>query len=133
MDISDLSATSANACRQAITVLQKSFDICRYLDEADYSQSASAFSVTLEAGFIDMLRKHQPEALVILAYFGVLLHRCRNFWAFGEAGGTIICAVAGHLGSYWQEALAWPLHVLDTEHTPKLANLVPGSNGIAMS
>ncbi|KAH7070229.1 putative C6 finger domain protein [Paraphoma chrysanthemicola] len=133
MDISDLSATSANACRQAVTVLQQSFDVCRHLDEADYSQSASAFSVTIEAGFVDMLRKHQPEALVILAYFGVLLHRCRSFWAFGEAGGTIVRAAAGHLGSYWQEALAWPLHVLETEHSPKLANLVSGSEGIPVS
>lgn len=120
MDDSDLSEASANACRQTIEVLQWSFDLCDGLDEGEYPQSASVFSVRIEVGFVDMLRKRQPEALVILAYYGVLLHRCRSFWAFADAGAPIIRAVAEHLGSYWQNVLAWPLQVIDTERNAEL-------------
>lgn len=119
MDNSDLNDTSIKACRQAIELLQWSFDLCQGLDEDDYPQAASSFTVRVEAGFLDVLRKHQPEALVILAYFGVLLYRCRSFWAFGNAGASMIRAITSRLGSYWQESLAWPLHVLDTEHNLK--------------
>lgn len=115
MDDSDLSETSVQSCRQAIEVLQRSFDVCHGLEEEEYPQAVSAFSVKIKVGFVDVLRKHRPEALVILAYYGVLLHRCRSFWPFGDAGASIIHAIAEHLGMYWQAALAWPLHVLETE------------------
>lgn len=115
MDASDLGETSAEACHQAIQLLQSSFDICRSLEEEEYPQAASNFSVKADGGFVELLRKHQPESLVILAYFGVLLHRCGSFWAFGNSGAPLIRLIAGHLGSYWQEALAWPLFVIETE------------------
>ncbi|EXF82389.1 hypothetical protein CFIO01_01849 [Colletotrichum fioriniae PJ7] len=112
---SDLSESSARACHEVIGLLQWCFDICRVLDEGDYAQAASTFSVKVPVGFVDMLRKHRPEALIILAHYGVLLHRCRTFWPFADAGAFIIRAVARHLGNYWQEALSWPLLVLETE------------------
>lgn len=115
IDDSDLNEVSIKACRQAMGVLQWSFDLCRNLDEEDYPQSASVFSVRIGAGYADVLGKHRPEALLILAYYGVLLYRCRTFWAFRDAGASIIHAIADHLGSYWQNALAWPLQVLDAE------------------
>lgn len=125
MDDSDLNETSIEACRQAIKWLQWCFDVCRGLDEDEYPQSASAFVVKVEVGFINLLHKHRPEALVVLAYYGVLLHRCRSFWAFGDAGASMVRAIAGQLGNYWQEALAWPLYVLETEHIPKPQILAP--------
>ncbi|KAK1711922.1 uncharacterized protein BDZ83DRAFT_723767 [Colletotrichum acutatum] len=112
---SDLSESSARACHEVIGLLQWCFDICRVLDEGDYAQAASTFSVKVPVGFVDMLRKHRPEALIILAHYGVLLHRCRGFWPFADAGAFIVRAVARHLGNYWQGALSWPLLVLETE------------------
>jgi hypothetical protein len=115
MDDSDLSEPSIKACRQAIDVLQQSFDMCHGLDEDDYTQCVSKFSVGTEVGFIEVLRKHRPEGLVILAYYGVLLHRCRNFWAFNDAGAYLISTIAQNVGSYWQGVLSWPLHVIEVE------------------
>ncbi|GIZ46190.1 hypothetical protein CKM354_000932600 [Cercospora kikuchii] len=121
MDESDLGEVSKEACRKAIDLLQSAFDICNNLDEDDYLQAVSAFSVKIEADFVDVLRKYRPEALVILAYYGILFHRCWNFWAFCDAGSSVIHAIAGHLGSYWQDALAWPLQELETAgHGPDL-------------
>ncbi|KXH37382.1 hypothetical protein CSIM01_06150 [Colletotrichum simmondsii] len=115
LDDSDLSDSSARACHEVIGLLQWCFDICRVLNEGDYAQAASTFSVKVPVGFVEMLRKHRPEALIILAHYGVLLHRCRSFWPFADAGAFIIHAVAKHLGNYWQGALSWPLLVLETE------------------
>ena len=122
MDDSDLKEASVEACRQAINVLQQSFDTCRSLNEDDYPQASSGFLVGVGAEFVDVLSKHRPEALVILAYYGVLLHRCRGFWAFGNAGASMIRAISGNLGSYWQETLAWPLYVLEKERVSELVD-----------
>lgn len=132
MENSDLNDVSIKACLQAIEILQFSFDLCHELSEEDYPQAASVFSVRIEADFVEVLRRHRPEALVILAYYGVLLFRCRSFWAFGDAGTIMIRAIAGQLGSYWQEALAWPLHVLDTERTPELSTSEPNYDILTM-
>lgn len=127
MDDSDLNETSIKACRGAIKVLQWSFNLCHGLDVDDYPQAASVFSVRLESGFLDVLRKHQPESLVILAYYGVLLYRCRTFWAFTDAGAALIRAITCWLGSSWQGALAWPLHVLGMEGELKRSSPLPNS------
>ncbi|PVI01714.1 hypothetical protein DM02DRAFT_704298 [Periconia macrospinosa] len=122
---SDLSEASVEACRQATHVLQLSFDTFRNLDEKDFAQATSVFTVGISGSFVDVLRKLQPEALVILAYFGVLLHLCRDYWAFGNAGASIVRTIADHLGIYWQEALAWPLHVIETRSNPRTLDVAP--------
>lgn len=112
---SDLNEASIKAYREAVDVLQWCFDLCQGLEEEDYLQSASVFSVRIGSGYADTLRKQRPEALLILAYYGVLLHRCRNFWAFHNAGASMVRAIADHLGSYWQNALQWPLSILEAD------------------
>ncbi|KAK0615576.1 hypothetical protein B0T17DRAFT_619213 [Bombardia bombarda] len=71
--------------------------------------------VRLPAGYIDLLHQRWPEALVILAYYAVLLHRARSYWAAGDAGAFLIRSITAHLGGYWAEWLRWPNHVLETE------------------
>ena len=63
--------------------------------------------------FVDLLQQLQPLALVVLAYFGVLVHRSRRFWIFGDSGTFVIRAVAAHVGSGWEEPLRWPLEQLE--------------------
>ncbi|KAM0512715.1 hypothetical protein ACHAPE_008595 [Trichoderma viride] len=110
-----LDQASADACRIAIDSLQWAFDMHRALPEQDIPHAPSAFIVTVEAEYVDLLRQLLPEALVILAYLGVLIHRCRRFWTFGNAGANLIQAIAGYLGSHWRESLAWPLKVIEEE------------------
>lgn len=112
---SGLGAASTAACRQAIGRLQWSFDICKHLDEIYHPQTTSVFFVGLGAEFTDELRKRRPEALIIMAYFGILLFRCRSFWPFRSTSSSMIHGIANHLGGYWIHALEWPLHVLETE------------------
>ncbi|KAM0322760.1 hypothetical protein ACHAQA_009351 [Verticillium albo-atrum] len=53
---------------------------------------------------------HQPKALVVLAYYGALLHQHRDYWIFAGSGATLVRLVAAHVGPFWADALAWPLH-----------------------
>lgn len=117
VESSDLGPATIKACLDAIDRLQWTFDRQHKIKAvASGPRAASAFSVTVSPDFVDVLRRLQPEALVILAYFGVLLHRCRHFWVFGDAGACTIRAIAQHLGGYWRESMAWPLEAIEKEN-----------------
>ncbi|KAK1701145.1 Upc2 protein [Colletotrichum godetiae] len=66
------------------------------------------WSIRVPTEYVSLLDQRRPEALVVLAYWGVLLHKARECWAFGGAGRTLVRSIAAHLGSYWGELLAWP-------------------------
>lgn len=113
---SDLTPTSVAACREAVSTLQNVFDMFARMDDQNSPHAASAFAITVPSGYVEVLRRHRPEALIVLAYYGVLLHRSRRFWVFGlDTGSYVIRAIEGHLGSYWNEAMRWPLEVLEKE------------------
>ncbi|KAM0210623.1 hypothetical protein ACHAQD_006805 [Fusarium lateritium] len=112
---SDLSGAAVEACSSAATTLQWAFNVYRNLPEKNRIQAASAFPVVLAQDYMDIVRKHRPEALLVLAYYGVLLHRCRHVWLFGDAGAFLIRLIADHLGSYWQDAMRWPLEELEND------------------
>ncbi|KAF4445880.1 sterol uptake control protein 2 [Fusarium austroafricanum] len=112
---SDLSPATVNACIGAAQMLQWAFNVHRNLPQSLNVQAASGFPVRLSDEFVQPLRKHRPEALLVLAYYGVLLHRCRHTWLFGDSGAFLIHLIADHLGSYWKEALRWPLEELEID------------------
>lgn len=112
---SDLSEASLEACRSAQKSLQRSFDLFNILPVHNVPHAASTFATTVPEAYVALLRKRSSEAFVILAYYGALVHRCRRYWAFGDAGALIVKAIAEHLGTYWADVLAWPLHVIENE------------------
>lgn len=112
---SDLSPSSIAACRETIAMLQWAFDLTGRLPTQDLPHGVSGFSVLVPGDFVGILRKHQPEALVILAYYGVLLHRARKYWICGDNGQFMIRSIAQHLGTYWADAMRYPLSVLENE------------------
>ncbi|KAF2965951.1 hypothetical protein GQX73_g7618 [Xylaria multiplex] len=71
------------------------------------------WAVVVPPDFVKLIEQRRPEALVITAYYGILIHNARDFWVFGDAGAFIIRSITRFLGSYWAEWLAWPNELLD--------------------
>lgn len=116
MDASDLDASSVGACRAAVQTLQWSFDLSARLPHQELPHAVTGFSAIVSAEFGEVLKKHRAEALIILAYYGVLLHRARKYWIFGDAGVFLIRHIASVLGDFWQEHMRWPLETLEQDH-----------------
>jgi hypothetical protein len=55
-----------------------------------------------------MLARKQPEALILLSYYAVLLHRGKTLWQVGNAGKYIFDLVAQYLGKEWDQWLRYP-------------------------
>ncbi|PLB40758.1 uncharacterized protein BDW47DRAFT_123295 [Aspergillus candidus] len=71
-----------------------------------------AWPVLISPSYIDLLMHGRPEALVILACYGALLHRFSGLWIFGDGGRFLVESVGEFLGSEWEAWLVWPRGVL---------------------
>ncbi|PYH45454.1 uncharacterized protein BP01DRAFT_318620 [Aspergillus saccharolyticus JOP 1030-1] len=77
-----------------------------------YIGGITGWPVIVELEYVDMLEQRRPEALVILACYGVILHHARNMWTFGDGGRFLIEAIGSHLGPRWDEWMEWPNRIL---------------------
>jgi len=114
--MSGLDSAIMDAFQTAIRTLQVGFDLMRTESDRNCRYwSVFAWSVAAPEEFTNMLAQRRPEALVFLAYFGVLLHYSRDQWQVGTSGSYLINAVSQHLGSDWSEILSYPMSVLTTD------------------
>ncbi|TVY12983.1 hypothetical protein LARI1_G009351, partial [Lachnellula arida] len=78
------------------------------LDGPQGSRIVTTWPITISAEYTELLDERRPEALVVLAYFSIVLHGRRSFWAVGDAGRFLLAAVDEYLGERWAEWLAVP-------------------------
>ncbi|KAL8969414.1 MAG: hypothetical protein Q9197_004359 [Variospora fuerteventurae] len=66
------------------------------------SQWAIGWPVQLPDEYNVLLNQRQPEALIILSYYGVVLHFYRESWTIGDTGARLVRAVNSQVGSFWE-------------------------------
>jgi hypothetical protein len=111
---SEMSSTSREACCAAVDALRQMFD-AQSRPGGDGNQlfiGVQKWLVCVPGDYINLLARRQPEALVVLAYYAVMLHQARDHWVAGNAGCALIRSIVGHLGGYWSEWLEWPMSIL---------------------
>ncbi|EXJ84196.1 hypothetical protein A1O3_04863 [Capronia epimyces CBS 606.96] len=115
------------ACQQAHTYLQIGFDAV--LADADNSptplsqqdqqghaqhqkgnryQMIISWIMLASPEFTRLLAAKRPEALVLLAYYALLLHHGRTMWQVGDAGAYMLRIIADFLGPEWERWLSYP-------------------------
>lgn len=65
--------------------------------------------------FIDLLWKRRPEALILLAYYAILLHYARNMWQVGDAGVYVFKMIRDYLHPQWSTWLQHPRELILSE------------------
>lgn len=109
----DLGPTSIAAYDAAIERLQWTYAIA---DVPNTTHSTIrwllAWPVQLNDEYSKFLNERRPDALIILAYYGVLLHFYRESWAVGDSGSVVIRAIISQIGGYWAEWISWPLKMV---------------------
>ncbi|KIV92952.1 hypothetical protein PV10_04203 [Exophiala mesophila] len=106
----DLSLTSREACMEALDKLQEFFNLENVYPGGSFGTTSVIFAwfVTASSQYTELVDQRRPEALVLLAYYAVLLHRRRRSWVVGDAGKRLFESVAAHLGRRWETWLTWP-------------------------
>lgn len=92
---------------QALHVVMTALD-----SENGQLEALVAWPVMISPEYVDLVASHQGEALVILAYYGALIHPSRDHWVFQDGGRFLIESVTQFLGPTWHEWLEWPWKAL---------------------
>jgi hypothetical protein len=111
VDCSDgLGKEAKMACQIAIDYLQVGFDAVVADEETHGVRHQMIFSWTLlvPPELTDLFAAKQPEVLVLLAYYAVLLHHGRNMWQVGDSGAYILGIIVNYLGPEWDHWLKHP-------------------------
>ncbi len=67
-----------------------------------------AWPVGVQEHYISALRRHEPMATVILAYYSVLLHTVDEQWWAAGRGSHLIEAISRTLPPEWLPLIQWP-------------------------
>lgn len=108
----DVSSNSRQAYSSSIEALQMMFD-CTCGLPTNRMAAVQEWLVRVPMDFVDLISQRRPEALIILAYYAVLLHHARGFWAVGSGGRCLIQSVTSYLGEHWSRWLEWPNGILN--------------------
>lgn len=115
--IDRLRPSSLQACHDAVQSLRWIFNQRVVLPAPVGRDVVFAWPVRISAEYLQLLRERLPEALVIMAYWAVLLHDEREFWVFGQAGRCLIEAISSYLGNAWDKWMAIPKEIISLDST----------------
>jgi len=111
----DMDPESERACREAVESLQLVYRSTSSIGEKSPESDPGvvwAWPSLVSGVFTKLLEKRNPEALIILCHYAVLLHGRRHIWLVRNAGQLLISEITRFLGTYWSDWLDWPNQVL---------------------
>ena len=111
----DQASSSVQASLRALHYVQWMLDLKATVssDSVRRVHVTLAWPLVVPDDYVECLYQHRPEALAVLAFFAAALHQQADFWGFSNAGCGLVRVIAEHIGSFWGEALAWPLGVVE--------------------
>ena len=110
------------ACTKALEDLRLCFvcsEISLKLPSMSYHASVFWWSSGLPRDYLSALEQGHAIAMIILAYYAVILHRLDHFWWINGEPSRIVLAVYWLLDESMRHWLNWPLLVLNLAHEAK--------------
>ena len=111
----EIDTAVAETCQAALASLRNSFAVatCEIFDH----QSIFLWPVVMSDNYLTLLEARQPEALVILAYFSVLLFVGDFKWWINDWPYDTLSFVKENLDPKWDVWLQWPVSVIGLDST----------------
>ena len=110
------------SCEAALEDLRLCF-VCMDISLKNPAMSDDATVMSWPAGllsrYLTALEQGHPTAMLILAYYTVVLHRLDHYWWINGEPSRILLAVYWLLDESMRLWLHWPLQVLNLEHEAK--------------
>ncbi|ORY05578.1 hypothetical protein BCR34DRAFT_543868 [Clohesyomyces aquaticus] len=104
-----LTDADKEACGVAIHYLQIGFDAILAEKEHSYRhQMIFSWSMLAPPEFVALLAAKRPEALIVLAYYALMLYHGRSMWQVGDAGTFLMNIIVEYLGPEWGRWLQNP-------------------------
>ena len=102
----DFQETYASASQS----LEKAF--ATYSVISDEKSLVFRWTIDVPDLYLILVKRREPLALIILAYFGLLLHSINGIWWSEGRGARLIEAIYQDLPPTWQSELQWPRDII---------------------
>jgi hypothetical protein len=104
---------ASNACALAIHELLNAYAQVSILTERkqDFVPIIFVWAVAIPQSYLLLLQDRKPEAMVIMAYYSVLLQRVNDQWYMRGWARFLVEQIETTLGEEWQPWLSWPKEV----------------------
>lgn len=103
-----LDANELPAYKEAVDELRKEFARSVVHPTRTTLNPPMRWMVSVPDEYMVGIKHRKPVALVILAYFAVLLHRFNSFWFLDQAGARLVECISGALEGPWAGWVQWP-------------------------
>jgi hypothetical protein len=80
--------------------------------EVDIVSVAYGWPIKVPATFLAMVKELQPEALIVLAHYSLLLNKAEHVWYMKGMSRRLLHSIHSKLGKEWESWIAWPLQNL---------------------
>ncbi|KAH6683579.1 hypothetical protein F5X68DRAFT_263002 [Plectosphaerella plurivora] len=104
--------TTRETYLKAIDFLQWLFDEQRALVRGKMT-GVHEWPVRVSLEYAELLRQRRPEALAVMAYYAVILHRADEYWPVAGCAKPFVSLISAYLGEYWADWLRWPLQAVE--------------------
>ncbi|KAJ5296305.1 uncharacterized protein N7443_007198 [Penicillium atrosanguineum] len=109
----ELDVDDKGACQIMIRHLQVGLDAAATEQQQGYRHyMIYTWLMLAPPSFIDLLDKKRPEALILLAYYAILLHYGRTMWQVGDAGVHVFKMIRDYLHPQWKAWLQHPQELI---------------------
>ncbi|GFF73268.1 hypothetical protein IFM61392_00854 [Aspergillus lentulus] len=86
-----------------------------YQDKPQRVEIALRWPFGLQPKYVDLLREHDPMALVILAHYCLVLHHFRDHWWMEGWSSHVARHIWKVLGEYWRPSVSWVMKEIGLE------------------
>ncbi|KAF3770771.1 hypothetical protein M406DRAFT_326195 [Cryphonectria parasitica EP155] len=99
---------------EVLRLLRQCFEISDRGDLISYKTASLTFCAAMPGAFFEMLGRKESMALVVMAFWCVLLHRAEggNWWMKFRKVKNMLSFIAGLLGPKDEMLIKWPLEVV---------------------
>jgi hypothetical protein len=101
------------ALKQTLDVLKETY-IMMCSPNVNQDPPASVFSwpILVPEEYIQMVLNSQPEALILLAHYCLLLNKINHYWWMRGMSRHLLQSIHQTIGQEWESWIAWPLQDL---------------------
>ena len=90
---------------EALAALQMAWNVQRHASEEFWVAASFVWPVGIGEGFMRLLMRCEPRALILLAHYGAMFSRLSAFWWIGNRAREELDVIAALVGPRW--ALRW--------------------------
>ena len=115
----DLSSDADYGLKHAIAELRSCYAKFYHKSASNCEVSITfLWPVVVRPAFISALQDLKPEALIVSAFYCVLLHHLNGYWWMNGRGRCLLNTIRQSLDEQWLQWVQWPTAVIEENATP---------------